>query len=100
MLAEPYVAWVDARLTSKQKVQDAKAYLTFLFSDEAQEMIARAGYRPYKPDAARKAGVTFPDLNLIPITAIAKDWEDANRKFFQENGLVDTIIGARKWASQ
>jgi sulfate transport system substrate-binding protein len=101
MLAEPYVAWVDAKLSSKQKLEYAKAYLSFLFSDTAQETIARLGYRPYKSDALQKAGVTFPDVKLIPITSIAKNWDDANQKFFEENGVVDTIIGGRKrWASQ
>ncbi len=101
MLAEPYVAWVDASLKSREKLEYAKAYLLFLFGDTAQETIARLGYRPYNPDALQKAGVSFPDVKLIPITAIAKDWDDANRKFFEENGIVDTIIGARKrWASQ
>jgi len=101
MLAEPVVAWVDAALTSKDKLEQAKAYLTFLFSDTAQETIARLGYRPYTSDALRKAGVSFPDLKLVPITAIAKDWDDAGQKFFEENGIVDTIIGTRKkWASR
>jgi sulfate transport system substrate-binding protein len=101
MLAEPEVAWVDASLTSKDNLEQAKAYLTFLFGDTAQETIARLGYRPYKAEALRKAGVSFPGLKLVPITSIAKDWDDAGQKFFEENGIVDTIIGTRKkWASR
>jgi sulfate transport system substrate-binding protein len=101
MLAEPEVAWVDAALTTRNKLEQAKAYLNFLFSDAAQETIARLGYRPYKTDALRKAGVSFPDLKLVPITAIAKDWDDAGQKFFDENGIIDTIIGTRKkWVSR
>jgi sulfate transport system substrate-binding protein len=96
ILAEPYVAWVDAAVARDGKLDDAKAYLTFLFSDEAQETIARLGYRAYKPYAARKAGVNFYSLTLAPITDIARDWDDANEKFFAENGVIDLIIGSRR----
>jgi len=96
ILAEPYVAWVDAALAPAEKLEDAKAYLLFLFSDPAQETIARLGYRPFRADAARRAGVRFPQLTLVPITDIARDWNDANEKFFAENGVIDTIIGQRR----
>jgi len=96
ILAEPYVAWVDAAVARDGELEDAKAYLTFLFSDEAQETIARLGYRPYKPYVARKAGVDFQPLTLAPITDIARDWDDANEKFFAENGVIDLIIGSRR----
>jgi sulfate transport system substrate-binding protein len=90
ILAEPYVAWVDTTVARDGNLAPAKAYLTFLFSDAAQEAIAHLGYRPYKSGT-----VTFPDLKLVPVTAIARDWNDANEKFFAENGVIDTIIGGR-----
>ncbi len=96
ILAEPYVAWVDAVVVSKNSLSDAKAYLTFLFSDAAQETMARLGYRPYKADAAGRAGVSFPSMTLVPIKDIARDWDDANEKFFGENGIIETIIGLRR----
>jgi hypothetical protein len=34
-------------------------------------------------------------LTLVPVTAIARDWDDANEKFFAENGVIDTIMGGR-----
>ena len=101
ILAEPYVAWVDASLKDPQRLAYAKAYLSFLFDDAAQETAAKLGYRPYKAGSAQKAGVTFPEVDLVPITAIARDWNDAYEKFFAENGIIDTIIGTRKrWASK
>ena len=95
ILAEPYVAWVDASVTKDQTEDAAKAYLNFLFTDLAQETIARLGYRPYKATIAQKAGVAFPAITLIPITAIARDWGAANDKFFAENGIIDSIMGSR-----
>jgi sulfate transport system substrate-binding protein len=89
ILAEPYVAWVDRAVARDGNLAAAKAYLNFLFSDAAQETIARLGYRPIRPGAA------FPPMTLVPVTAIAKDWADANEKFFADNGIIDTIISAR-----
>ena len=100
ILAEPYVAWVDAAVARDGKLDDAKVYLTFLFSGEAQETIAHLGDRPYKPYAAGKAGVEFHPLTLAPITDIAGDWDDANEKFFAENGVIDLIIGSRRMTSR
>ncbi len=89
ILAEPYVAWVDRNAARDGNLAPAKAYLTFLFSDAAQETIARLGYRPIR------AGRTFPPMTLVPVTAIAKDWDDADAKFFAENGIIDIIMGGR-----
>jgi sulfate transport system substrate-binding protein len=93
ILAEPSVAWVDAALKDPARLADAKAYLSFLYSDAGQQVIARLGYRPLKPESARAAGVSFPDIKLIPITAIARDWGEANQKFFAENGVIDNVLG-------
>ena len=95
ILAEPCVAWVDSFVARNGTLDVAKAYLMFLFSDTAQVSIARLGYRPYKADAARQAGMKFPDITLVRITAVAKDWADAYEKFFSDDGMVDTILGAR-----
>jgi sulfate/thiosulfate-binding protein len=95
ILAEPYVAWVDANVDRRGTQAAAKAYLEFLFTDEAQAIIAKLGYRPYKQDAATQANLHLPNVTLFPITAIARDWDDAQQKFFAENGILDTAIGTR-----
>ena len=92
VLAEPYVAWVDRTDTARGTGDIAKAYLNFLFTDEAQAVIAKLGYRPYKPDAAEKAGVRFAEVKLLPTSVLSPDWNDLNDRFFAENGIVTTII--------
>ncbi len=96
VLAEPYVAWVDKTDGERGTGDVAKAYLEFLFTDEAQEQIARLGYRPYKPGIAEKAGVRFADIKLLPTSVISPDWNDLNDKFFSENGIVTTIVEGAK----
>jgi sulfate/thiosulfate transport system substrate-binding protein len=95
ILAEPYVAWVDANVAHHGTLAVAQAYLQFLFTDQAQMTIARFGYRPYKPHLAGDNLVQLPPITLFPITAIARDWDDAQQKFFSENGIVDSAIGPR-----
>ena len=77
IMAEPYVAWVDSTVAQDHTEATAKAYLAFLFTDQAQEVIARQGYRPFNTAMAQRAGAVFPALTLVPITQLAKDWNDA-----------------------
>ncbi|MEW6436389.1 MAG: sulfate ABC transporter substrate-binding protein [Pseudomonadota bacterium] len=93
--AEPAVAWVDTNVKGKKTAAYAKAYLEYLFTDAAQETIAKFGYRPSKPEILAKYAGRLPDIKLFPITAIAKDWADAQEKFFADNGLVDVIAPAK-----
>jgi sulfate/thiosulfate-binding protein len=94
ILAEPYVAWVDANVERGGRQAVAQAYLEFLFTDEAQATIASLGYRPYKEAVLHEASVQLPRITLFPITAVARDWDDAQQKFFAENGIIDTVMGS------
>ena len=72
--AEPHVAVVDANVDRKGTRAAAEAYLKFLYTDEAQEIIAKHFYRPTNAAILKKHAATFPDIKLFPITEIAKDW--------------------------
>jgi sulfate transport system substrate-binding protein len=95
ILAEPAVAWVDVNVAKAHSENLSKAYLEFLFSDEAQRLIAREGYRPFNKAIAEQNAKSLPPLNLFPITLIARDWSDAQQKFFAENGVLDAIYIAK-----
>lgn len=69
----------------------ARAYLEFLFTDETQEIIAREGYRPFNAQILEKHSDSLPKIDLFPITAMARDWTDAQRRFFSENGIIDAV---------
>jgi len=92
ILAEPYVAWVDVNVSRRGTLDDARSYLEFLFSDPAQQIIASLGYRPYKPSALHAAAATLPPITLFPITAIGRDWDDVQERFFADNGIIDTVL--------
>ena len=89
--AEPHVAVVDKNVDRRKTRAAAEAYLKFLYTDEAQEIIARHFYRPSTPALLKKHARTFPDIKLFAITDIAKDWSDAHKQFVSEGGVFDRI---------
>jgi sulfate transport system substrate-binding protein len=93
--AEPYVALVDANVERKGTRQAAEAYLKFLYTDVAQEIIARHDYRPINEAIARKHAATLAPIELFPITTVARDWDDAQEKFFAEGGVFDQIARSK-----
>ncbi len=93
--AEPSVAWVDASVAKHQTTPLAKAYLEYLFTDEAQELLARDGYRPSNETILRQHRDRLPDITLFPVTVVARNWDDAQMKFFGDNGIFNLIHPAK-----
>jgi sulfate transport system substrate-binding protein len=91
ILAEPSVAWVDVNVAKHGSAAPARTYLEYLFSDDAQEIIARNGYRPFNRRILELHADQLPPLNLFPVTSIARDWDDAQSRFFGENAIIDTV---------
>jgi sulfate/thiosulfate-binding protein len=89
--AEPSVAVVTTNVAKHHTEATARAYLNFLFSDDAQELLAEDGYRPQNGDILRRHHNLLPEVALFPITTIASDWDNAQEKFFGDNGLFNTI---------
>jgi sulfate/thiosulfate transport system substrate-binding protein len=65
--------------------------LKYTYTDEAQEIFAKHFYRPSNEAILKKHAATFPDIQLFPITDIAKDFPDAHKQFIGEGGVFDTI---------
>jgi sulfate/thiosulfate transport system substrate-binding protein len=91
ILAEPSVAWVDANVEKHKSGSAATAYLKYLFTDQAQEVFAKNGYRPINETTLQEHRDRLPNIRLFPITAVAKDWADAQEKFFGEDGIYSTM---------
>src|SRR6185295_11150583 len=66
--AEPHVSVVDDNVDRKGTREVAEAYLKFLYTDEAQEIIAKHYYRPSNPEVLAKNGATFRAIELFPYT--------------------------------
>ena len=89
--AEPHVAVVDGNVDRRNTRAAAESYLKYLYSDEAQEIIAKHYYRPGNEVFLKKHLDMFPDIRLFNITEIANDYFDAHKQFIAEGGVFDAI---------
>jgi sulfate transport system substrate-binding protein len=90
------VAWVDANVKRKGTEAAAKAYLEFLYTDEGQEIIAKHFYRPTNPAILARYKSRFPDVKLFPVTAVARNWDDAYDKSFGDGKRFDSFYKPKK----
>ncbi len=95
ILAEPSVTWVDVNAEKRKTEFAAKAYLAYLFTDAAQEIFAQNGYRPINAEILKRYQDRLPNIELFPVTLVAKDWADAQAKFFGDNGIFEIIYSAQ-----
>jgi sulfate transport system substrate-binding protein len=95
ILAEPPVTVVDKVVDKDGNRKVAEAYLKFLYTPEAQEIIARNYYRPRNPQVAAKYKARFPNVQLLTINAFG-GWDKAQRGHFNDGALFDQIFEAAK----
>ena len=91
ILAEPPVAIVDKVVDKKGTREVAKAYITHLYDEVSQEIIAKNYYRPTNEAVAKKYSATFPSLNLVRIDAFG-GWSKAQKTHFSDGGEFDKIF--------
>jgi sulfate transport system substrate-binding protein len=89
--AEPPVAWVDDVVQRRGTLDAARAYLEFLYTDAAQEIIGEHYYRPIEPAVLKKFSARFPEVKLFSLTSLAAGWDEANAKFFADGAVFDRI---------
>ena len=89
--AEPPVALVDANVDSKGTRNVATEYLKFVYTEQAQETVARHFYRPTMDKILKQHAKVFPDMVLFPVTSFVKDWQDAQDRFFANGAVFDSI---------
>ncbi|MFZ4702007.1 MAG: sulfate ABC transporter substrate-binding protein, partial [Candidatus Methylumidiphilus sp.] len=87
--ADAPVAVVDKVVDKKGTRKQADAYLQYLWSDEAQKLIAKHYFRPVSQAVLRDN--PFPKLKLLTIEQVAGDWAGAQKKHFNDGGIFDQI---------
>ena len=96
VLAEPPVAVVDKVVDKNHSRAAAEAYLKFLYTPEAQEIIARNYFRPRNPAVAAKYKAQFHSLPLFTIDRNFGGWGKAQALHFNDGGLFDQEFEAAK----
>ena len=91
ILAEPPVAVVDKVVDKKGTRKAAQAYLEYLYSPEAQEIIAKNYYRPRDAKVAAKYASQFAKVKLFTIDEAFGGWQKAQKAHFNDGGVFDQI---------
>jgi sulfate transport system substrate-binding protein len=91
IITEPPVTVVDKNVDKKGTRKIAEEYLKFLYTPEAQEIIAKNYFRPTLPAAAKKYKSNFPQIKLITIDKVFGGWRKAQKDHFTDGGQFDQI---------
>ncbi len=95
VLAEPPVAVVDKVALQRGTRDVAAAYLNYLYSKEAQEIIAKNFYRPRDAQVAAAHAAEFPQLKLVSIADFG-GWQKAQEAHFNDGAIFDQITGTAR----
>ncbi len=94
VLAEPPVTVIDKVALRKGTRDVADAYLKYLYSPVAQEIIAKHHFRPRDPAVAARYAARFPVVNMVTIAELG-GWAQVHRLHFADQGIFDQIYAPK-----
>ena len=89
--AAPPVAIIDSVVQKRGTAQLAKAYLDFLFSDAAQEIIAKHHFRPRSEAVRKEVSAQFPEIRTFSVEEKLGPWAELQKTHFADGGIYDQI---------
>jgi sulfate/thiosulfate transport system substrate-binding protein len=89
VFTEPPVAVVDKNVNRHNTRAVAEAYVQYLYSEEAQEIIAKHGFRPVS--SAAQARHPFPEIKRMGIDSFMGGWDEVQHTHFDDGGIFDQI---------
>ena len=91
IVAENPVAVVERTVAKKGTTDLAKAYLNYLYSDEAQEIAAKHALRPRNPAILKKYANTFKPIQLFTVQELFGSLAEAQKVHFNDGGQFDKL---------
>ncbi|MGV1046225.1 sulfate ABC transporter substrate-binding protein [Limnohabitans sp.] len=91
IVAENPVAVVERTVAKKGTADLAKAYLNYLYSDEAQEIAAKHALRPRNPAILKKYANTFKPIQLFTVQDMFGSLAEAQKVHFNDGGQFDKL---------
>jgi len=91
IVAENPVAVVERTVAKKGTGELAKAYLDYLYSDEAQEIAAKHALRPRSPALLKKYASTFKPIQLFTVSDYFGSLSEAQKVHFNDGGQFDKL---------
>jgi len=87
--AAPPVAIVDTVVAKRKTADVAKAYLDFLYSDDAQKIIAKHHFRPRSEAVLKEANL--PAIKTFSVEDKLGPWASVQKTHFADGGIYDQI---------
>lgn len=91
IVAENPVAVVQRTVDKKGTAAQAKAYLDYLYTPEAQEIAARHGLRPRDEAVLKKHASVFKPIQLFTVQQYFGSLGEAQKVHFNDGGLFDKL---------
>lgn len=91
IVAENPVAVVERTVAKKGTAELAKAYLDYLYSEEAQEIAAKHALRPRNANVLKKYSATFKPIQLFTVSELFGSLAEAQKVHFNDGGQFDKI---------
>ncbi|MES2187704.1 MAG: sulfate ABC transporter substrate-binding protein [Pseudomonadota bacterium] len=95
VIAENPVAVVERTVAKKGTGALAKAYLDWLYSDEAQEIAVKHALRPSSPAILKKHADIFKPIQLFSVQEVFGGLGEAQKVHFNDGGQFDKLYTAR-----
>ncbi|WP_323853745.1 thiosulfate ABC transporter substrate-binding protein CysP [Xenorhabdus koppenhoeferi] len=92
ILAEFPVTWVDKNIQKNGTESVAKAYLDYLYSPVAQQMIASFNYRVFDKNVMESQQGRFPATRLFRLEEQFGNWSQVMKTHFNTGGIFDQIL--------
>ncbi|MEX3784869.1 sulfate ABC transporter substrate-binding protein [Paraburkholderia sp. BR14374] len=96
LLAAPPVSIVDKVVDKRGTRKQAQAYLDYLWSPAAQEIIAQHHLRPRDKNVFAKHAAEFKPIKTFTVEQMFGSWQKAQDTHFSDGGTFDQIIVDRK----
>ncbi|MDR3096141.1 MAG: sulfate ABC transporter substrate-binding protein [Paraburkholderia sp.] len=96
LLAEPPVTIVDKVVDKRGTRKAAQAYLDYLYTPAAQEIIARHHLRPRDAGVLAKHAGEFKPIKTFTVEQVFGNWQKAQAAHFADGGTFDQIVAERK----
>jgi len=91
IVAENPVAVVERTVNRKGTGELARAYLQYLYTEEAQEIAAQHALRPRSPAVLKKYASTFKPLQLFRVEDYFGSLAEAQKVHFNDGGQFDRL---------
>ncbi len=93
--ADITVAWVDRNVRAHGSLDVTRHYAEFLYTNEAQEIVARHHFRSRNPELQALHQSELRAVNLFTLEEAFGDWQRAHREHFADGAYFDQIMADR-----